>query len=1127
VRRLSAAFTALLLALGLTLVAAGPASATITSPANGAVLRDTETLSSSGGYDDSTFDHCSWFGGSGGDTRIQLINSGGTVVFEQFWNTGGARSVDVNTRSYPNGSYTVKDIITVRQNSGFLGAGCKNVTRTSSVSASIDNFVTVSYSGATTAPRNTSIPVSATVVDGVSGSPVAGISVTFSLTGGGSVSANTNASGVANATLPVQGSARTATLSITAHGTSFWRGSSITRSFDVTRNATATTLAPTSAVVHGQPVSFSADVVGLTGTGTPTGTVQFTVDGHAFGSAVPLVGGSAATPPSTDLSTGPHTIGATYSGDSGFLGSSAPTRDQDVDQASTTTALEAAPSPTVSGQAVTFTATVAVVAPGAGAPTGGVQFDVDGTPYGTAVPLSGDTATLTISNLSTGNHAVEATYNGDTDFALSSSATVTHGVNKADADLALSTSDSSAVSGQPLTFTADVTAVGPGSGTPIGDVQFFVDGDALGDPVALSGGSATSPTAHLGVGSHAISADYAGDANFGGAGDDLTQEVSQSATTTSVSTGPNPSVFGQPVALSATVTPVAPGTGTPTGTVQFVIDGVASGAPVALVDGETAPYSVSTLSRGSHTIVAVYDGDVEFSGSESDDLTQVVNKAATKVALESSSPTSVYGQPVTLTATVSVLAPGAGNPSGMVTFKDGTTVIDTVPVDSGTGEQASITTAALSVGQHAISATYSGDDSFLTSTGSTTQKVNRAQTSTLVTSSANPAQTGQGVKFTAQVSPVAPGAGLPTGTVVFTVNGATLGAPVQLVGGQATSSAFASLSPGTYTIRASYSGDGNFVGSAGLLDQGTGQNVAKGATATALVSGPNPAAYGDPVTFTATVGAVAPATGRPSGVVRFWEGSVLLGASSLAPAGGADSAQATFVSSTLSPGSHSVRAEYVGNFNFDGSTATTSQTIEDIGTVTGIESSANPSTYGQDVTLTAVVSAASTSTGSPTGTVTFTEGTTVLGTGTVATVGGRQEASLTVSGLSAGGHTVRAAYSGDATFAPSTSADYLQQVGRAAPTIVAGQPDVNGEVTATLTGVDGAPLVGATVSFWSHPSDDLGKHLCDAVTDADGVASCDETVVNVVLGGSFDGGYDARFAGNDDYLPAEDYARQF
>ena len=1126
-RRIVAAFAAVALALGFTLVAAGPAAATITSPSNGSVLRDTVTLSSSGGFDDSTLDHCSWFGGSGGDTRIQLINSSGTVVFEQFWNTGGARSVDVNTRSYANGNYTVKDILTVRKNGGFAGLGCSNETRTTTVSVSIDNFVSVSYSGATSAPRNTSIPVSSTVVDGVSGNPVAGLSVQFSLTGGGSVSATTNASGVASASLPVQGSPRTATLTIGTSGNTFWRGASITRSFDVLKNSTATTLAATSPVVHGQPVSFSATVAATNGTGTPTGTVQFTVDGSAFGSPVALVSGSAATPSTTGLSTGSHTIGASYSGDSGFFASSAPTRNQDVNKAATTTALEAAPSPTVSGQAVTFTATVDVVAPGAGTPSGGVQFNVDGQPYGTAVPLTGATATLTISNLATGNHDVDATYNGDADFASSSSATVTHGVNKADANLALSTSDASAVSGQPLTFTADVTAVGPGAGTPTGTVQFFVDGSPLGDPVSLSGGSATSPTAHLTVGSHTITANYGGDANFGGASDDLTQDVAQSATTTSVSTSPNPSVFGQPVALSATVAPVAPGTGTPTGTVQFVIDGVPSGPPVALVDGETAPYSVSTMSRASHTVTAVYNGDVEFSGSESDELTHVVNKAATKVTVASDSPTSVYGQPVTLTATVSVVAPGAGNPSGTITFKDGATVLDTVPVDSSTGEQASITLSSLSVGQHAIVASYSGDDSFLTSTGSTTQTVLRAQTSTLVTSSANPAQTGQGVKFTAAITPVAPGAGSPTGTVIFTVNGANLGSPVAVVDGSATSSTFASLSPGTYTIKATYSGDGNFVGSSGLLDQGTGQNVTKGSTSAALTSGPNPASYGEPVTFTATVSAVAPATGRPSGVVRFWEGSVLLGASSLAPGGGANSAQATFVSSTLAAGAHAVRADYVGNFNFDGSTATTEQTISRVATVTGVESSDNPSTFGDSVTLTAVVAATPASAGTPTGTVTFTEGSTVLGTATVATVGGRQEASLAVSGLDAGGHDIVAAYSGNTTFAPSASAPFTQQVDRAAATIVAGEPDVDGEVTATLTGVDGEPVAGETVSFYSHPSDNLGKHLCDAVTDGDGVASCDETVINIVIGGSFDGGYDAKFAGNDDYLPAEDYGRQF
>jgi hypothetical protein len=657
-------------------------------------------------------------------------------------------------------------------------------------------------------------------------------------------------------------------------------------------------------------------------------------------------------------------------------------------------------------------------------------------------------------------------------------------------------------------------------------VQFSVDGEALGDPVALSGGSATSPTANLGVGAHEVTADYAGDANFGGAQGSRTQDIAQGATTTTVTSSPNPSVFGQPVVLSATVAPVAPATGSPSGSVQFVIDGVPSGMPIALVEGQTLPYSVSNLSRASHTVTAVYLGDAEFTGSDSDPVIQVVNKAPTKVTVGSSAPTSVFGQPVTLTATVAAVAPGAGDPSGTITFKDGTTVLGTVPVDSSTGEQAALTTSALSVGQHAIVATYSGDDSFLTSTGSTTQTVHRAQTSTVLTSSANPAQTGQGIKFTAAVTPVAPGAGNPTGTVVFTVNGATLGSPVALVGGTATSSAFASLSPGTYTIKATYSGDGNFVGSSGLLDQGTGQTVAKGSTNLGLTSDSDPASSGTPVTFTATVSAVAPAAGRPSGVVRFWEGSVLLGASSLVP-GAPNTAQATFVSSTLSVGAHSIRAEYVGNFNFDGSTAATAQTISSTGTVTGIESSDNPSTFGDSVTLTAVVAAADPTAGSPTGSVTFTEGSTVLGTATVATSGGRQQASITVSGLSAGSHAVVATYSGSTTFAPSTSAPYTQQVDRAAALLVAGEPDLHGKVTATLTGVAGQPLPGQTIAFDTHPSDNRGRHVCDVVTDADGVASCDETVINIVIGGGFDGGYDARFAGNDDYLPAQDYARQF
>jgi hypothetical protein len=1129
VRRIVATLAVLALALGFTVAVAGSADASVSTPLNNQVLRGTVPISSTGGDDTSTLDHCS----GSTSTRIQLLTpAGGNVspVFDQTKSGSGSYSVNLVTQNYADGSYLVRVTEKDGKNGGFLGFGCDSNTRTFNIPVTIDNFVVLQYAGPTSAPQNTSVTVSATLTDpNLPSLVLPGRQLGFSLSGGATVNATTNSSGVATATLPISGPPRTATLTVAWAGTSFYPAKSTDLTFAVNRNDSVTTLQAPATVVHGQPTSFTAGVAAGNGTGTPGGTIQFTVDGTNFGSPVALSGGTATTPSTTSLSTGSHSVVAVYNGDGNFFASTSATKAQQVDKAGTTTALTAAPSPTVSGQAVTFTATVAVVAPGAGAPTGGIQFNVDGQPYGTAVPLTGDTAELTISNLQTGNHQVDATYNGDPDFASSSSATVTHGVDKADSNVALSTSDSTPVSGEPLTFTAAVTAVGPGAGTPTGTVQFAVDGNPIGGPVSLAGGTATSPSTTLTVGSHLVTADYSGDENFGGESDSLTQDVNQAATTTSVSTSPNPSVVGQPVTLRATVAAVAPATGTPSGWVQFVIDGGPTiiGVPLQ-ANGETNPIILSALGPGSHTIVGHYLGDGEFVGS-TDEVTQMVNKAATKTVVESSSPTSVFGQPVTFTATVSVLAPGSGAPSGTITFKDGATLLGTVPVSSATGEQASITTSSLSVAQHAIVATYSGDDGFLASNGSVTQTVQRAQTSTVVTSSNNPALTGQGTQFTAEVTPVAPGAGAPTGTVVFTVNGAQLGSPATVVNGVATTTAFASLSPGTYRIKATYSGDGNFVGSSSLLDQGMGQVVTKGQTSMTLASGPNPSSYGEPVTFTSTVSAVAPATGRPTGVVRVWEGSVLLGSTSLVPGSGTSS-QATFVSSTLSPGPHQIRAEYVGNFNFEGQTAVTSQLVGQVSTVTGIESSANPSTFGDSVTLTAVVTPGSSSAGIPTGPVTFTEGSNTLGTANLATVGGRQQVSITVSGLSAGPHDITATYAGNAVFAASTSATFTQNVNRAAATIVAGVPDDDAVVSARLTGVGGAPLAGETVSFYSAPEDNQSTHLCDAVTDADGVASCDETVINLVLLGgplSLDGGYDARFAGNADYLPAEDSGAQF
>jgi hypothetical protein len=1127
VRKLTAAVAALGTAIGLTLVVASAADATLTAPSGGTVIRGTFTMSDSGVSDGTLCANA-----TKPNVTFQLINSSNTVVFSQnIQSTSAVTSNPIVSQNFPNGNYTARAV--EQKRSGFIV--CSNSSTNSDAAVTISNITNLSLSNGipASAPQNTSITVSATLTDpNLAAVVLPGRVVSFTLSGGTTVTATTDASGVATASLPISGPPRTgATITASFAATTFYVGSTAIRSIDVTKNDTTTTVAAPAAVVHGQATSFSATVAAANGTGTPTGSVQFKVDGTDFGSPVALSAGSATSGPTSSLSTGSHAITAVYSGDGNFFTSTSSAKTQQVNKAATTTSLTDAPSPTVSGQAVTFTAHVTVVSPGAGALDGAVQFNIDGNPFGTAVALgAGDNATLTVSNLSTGNHDVVAVYNGTADFASSSSATVTHGVNKADTTLHLTSSVNPAFSGAPITYTAVVAPVSPGAGTITGTVQFAVDGVPLGGPVTVSGGQAVSPVTHLQVSTHNITANYSGDVNFAGQSDALTQTVVAAQTTTSISSNPNPSVHGQPVVVHAEVTPNAPATGHPTGAIEFLVDGANAGF-VVMTNG-AADLTLPGLSTDSHTLQAVYfSNDPNFFTSTSEEITQVVNKASTKTTLTSSSPTAVFGQPVTFTAVVSVLAPGAGSPSGTIVFKDGSTVIGTQPVSSSTGEQASITVSNLSVAQHAISAVYSGDDDFNGSTGNVSQTVTRAQTSTVIASSANPAASGQGVQFTATVTPVAPGAGNPTGTVRFFVNGANLGSPAAVVDGVAVSPNFASLTPGTYKITATYSGDGNFVGSDGLLDQGAGQAVTKGQTSITVSSGPSPAAYGSPVTVTTDVSAVAPAQRTPTGVVQVWEGDELLGSSSLAPTSVPTTSEATFVTTGLSAGTHSLTAVYVGNFNFNGSSATTSQTVGKVPTVTGIASSGSPAVYGDTVTFTATIAA---STGSPTGTVTFKEGSTVLGSAPVAAVGGDRQASLAVAGLHAGTHAVTAEYSGDVSFSGSTSPAFSQQIAKAPTTIVAadtnnpgnGVPPRQNWIRAKLTDRYGNPLPGRTISFTSAPIPARpAQHLCDAVTDANGIAECNdqvfmvdinlhpgETVLDIVSA------YDATYVGDADTL---------
>jgi hypothetical protein len=185
--------------------------------------------------------------------------------------------------------------------------------------------------------------------------------------------------------------------------------------------------------VFGQPVTFTATVVPVApATGTPTGTVQFTLDGSNFGGAVALAAGSATSGATTTFSVGNHTVTAIYNGDVNFNGSTSPNLTQTVNKADTTQSFTSTANPSISGQSVSFTATVTPVAPGAGTPTGTVQFTVDAANFGTPVALSGGVATSSpTTTLSTGTHQIGGVYGGDANFLAGTPVPLTQTVNPA------------------------------------------------------------------------------------------------------------------------------------------------------------------------------------------------------------------------------------------------------------------------------------------------------------------------------------------------------------------------------------------------------------------------------------------------------------------------------------------------------------------------------------------------------------------------------------------------------------------------------------------------------------------------------------------------------------------------
>lgn len=426
-------------------------------------------------------------------------------------------------------------------------------------------------------------------------------------------------------------------------------------------------------------------------------------------------------------------------------------------------------------------------------------------------------------------------------------------------------------------------------------------------------------------------------------------------------------------------------------------------------DGTTeATAPVAGSCGGSHAYGAAGDQLVSVTATDdagdSSAAAVLVSVVDTSTTVTSNVNPSLRGQAVKFTASTTL------GTSGTMSFYDGATLLGTRTV---TGGAASLTATTLSAGSHAITAVYLATPSSTPSTSPVlTQDILAADTTTTLTSSANPSVTGQTITVKAVVKAVAPGGGYPTGTVDLYDNG-TWVASKALAYGQA--GIPVKLGVGSHDLTATYGGSGDHHPSA--TSAPLAQTVNAAVTTTTLTSNASPSVVGQQVTLKAVVKSVAPGTGGPLGTVSFYDNGTLVGTRTIFLG------QASiFVKPTVGP--HTYTATYSGSSSYLTSTSTAlNQQVDPAGTSVVLTSSADPSTVGQTVTIRATVKATAPGGGTPTGTVRFYDGATLVATRTLFM--GIAQFPATPA---AGSHSYTAVYAGSGSYSGSTSAPLVQTV---------------------------------------------------------------------------------------------------
>ncbi len=556
---------------------------------------------------------------------------------------------------------------------------------------------------------------------------------------------------------------------------------------------TTTTVTASPGAVNGGPVTFTATVTHANA--VPTGTVTFTVTGAdstpftcdagnvASLSTNPSGPGAVATcsfAGGLAASDSNYTVNAVYSGD-GTFATSMGTLSAKIKRGGTSTQLVSSSNPTVTGQTVTFTATVGVTSPATGTPTGSYTFSISGTgggnvacdTTGDTVPLSGNSADCTISAgllAQYSPYAVTATYSGDSDFAPST-ANLSQTVSKAAVTLGLVSSAPDVETGQPVSFTASITSVTPpGSGTPNGTITFSVVGSNGtvancdgGNTQTLSGGSATCSFAK-GLSSNPISYTVTAtlkDANFKASSSaSLVLQTQKATTTTTVSGLPGSLVASQGFTFTVTIQTNAPGTGVPTGDLEWSVcphsastcSGLPGGTYVLPTptksdiknNEQKITYSVpGGMPPGFYDVNANFSGDSNYQNSATSPSTEghiLVSKVPTSLNLKLQRNPMVQGNDMVIRASVIANSRASGSlgaPQGTVTFQiegaggdfqtcdTGSNVV-TISTNEANQGYAVCTVPAADItaadGPYEVQAQYSGDSNY--DTVSASQQVN-------------------------------------------------------------------------------------------------------------------------------------------------------------------------------------------------------------------------------------------------------------------------------------------------------------------------------------------------------------------------------------------------------------------